>query len=429
MTMTGKPSAGLMLMLMLITGQASAMIGLRPIGVTAASRAMAGTGVASWYNGYDAVYKNPALLAISPRQSGQTDVSFGMMAGRFTSRARSNYDPVSDWQYPEGSGDAVFPSGIGGSHRWSGDFAFGVGFYGGGGGADYGDNEVVQGARSLTVAFSLIPAMAMRLGENWAAGIALNASQVTTEASSLHWISGIREETGGETMSYGYQLGLAGQLRPDLRIGFYLQPPMTSSIPEARDFYESELRLRGERRDTVMFTALPLEVAAGADWQLSAALRLVSEVRFLQWSEAEFLKQIGWDDQVAVSLAGEYMWGDHGLRLGYIYCNEASDNVKGTAEDGLVNINFQGHPLPQVALAAIASLSGIGVTKEHYTMGTTHVLSETLRLDTGLVYMAPGRITRNGSTQTADPQAPDLYGWSSEFTATTLSAELTWIID
>lgn len=410
-----------------------AMIGLRPIGVTAASRALGGTGVANWVSGYDALYKNPALMGLSPLNPGGFDASFGLMAASFQSQARTNFSETDqstgDWQKAEGGGKPViFPSGVGGSYRAHESFAFGTGFYGGGGGGDYGERADILGARSATIAYSLLQGAAWRLNSRWAVGATLNISQVETEASSLHWENGRRETTGGTALVTGYHIGLAGQPAQGVLLGLFFQPPLTAKLRNARDYYETEGRLPGERRDDVMFTALPLEVAFGLTVAASPQMKLLTEVRFLQWSEAEFLSSIGFEDQVAGSLAMEYEFSQKFMaRIGYLYANAANVSQKNPQrENGSELINFQGHPMPRIALSAIASLSGLGVTRQHFTVGTSHIFSEQLTLDTGLVYMAPGTISRNGQRMVKLTGQTTPYGWTSKFRAITFNTELIW---
>ena len=397
--------------------------GLRPIGATAYSRSMGGTGVSKYSSSFDAVYKNPALLSRAGLNSGISDMTVGLTAASFESRVKSNQGiDRSDWLKPKGSSVGVFPSGGGAGYRLNSDLAFGFGFVGGGGGSDYGDAAAVLGAESTVVAFSALAGAGYRLSESWSLGMTLWATSVSVDARSDSFSrKGPRNITNGKGRVFGASFGAHVEATPALNIGFYAQPPQNAVVNKARDYWYEEGRVPG-RKDDVLFTAAPLELASGLTYSWSDRLATAVDVRFLQWSKAEFLKELGWEDQAVVAVGGSYeLIPGHTLRMGYNYGNKPTPDVY--SEEGQDTIAFQGHPLKKVAASAIAGIAAFGVTKEHYTLGSSHEVSDRLVFDSSLTYMVPETVTRNGSSYSASAE-PSLYGWTGEFQSTFVQLEM-----
>ena len=410
-----------------IAAPALSLNGLRPIATTAETRAMGGTGVATPSTSYAAVYKNPSLLPFINQAPDSFDLTIGLGMGSFKSRAKGNRGRyTSDWLEPEGGGTAVFPSGIGAGYHYDQSLSFGFGTFGGGGGADYGDADPVLGARSEVVAFSGVLASGLKLSDKFSLGMALWATAVTIDASSLSWTgNGMRNDTGGEALTYGVSLGSTYQVDPQLTIGTYLQPPQTAVIKDGRDYAEEEGRPFGDP-DDVLFTGVPFEAAIGFHYHATPSLEVATDLRFLRWSEAEFLRQLGWEDQATIAIGLAYGLDPQKtniLRIGYNYGNAPAQSV--AQEEGQDRIALQGHPFPKVAASAISGISAFGTTQHHVTLGSSHVLSDRMSLDTSLTHMVKSSITRNGDSYNISKDPPtDPYGWTGEFEATLIQTEL-----
>ena len=403
-------------LLLLCWGSTSfALNGLRPIGVSAESNAMGGTGVSSFYNYYDALYKNPSLMATAPGRIGQSQAVFGMTYGQFLPKVKATYGDDQAYKKPISGTAAAFPSSIGYGQRIYDRLSMAVGVYGGGGGADYGpEADSVYRAKSRTFTFSLTTGVSWALTPETSVGINGSWSSVDTRASNLSVTKGTMTEIGGKSQTVGTLVGIRHQI-DQLTLGAIYQPRQTAFINDARDIDEDGVR------DNLLFSAVPAEYAVGAMWT-DTYWMATADLRLLEWSEAEFLKSVGWKDQTVLALGFEY-GGSQRIRIGLNVSTSAVENRAGT--DGFATVQTSQKPLINLAGDAFATTSGLGVTNAHYTIGSTHRLSEALKVNTAYVYFEPGSLERSGSYNV--PAGQKIYGWRSVFGGSTLSADLTYL--
>lgn len=394
---------------------ALAMNGLRPIGVSAESNALGGTGVTNFYNYYDALYKNPAMMSFTPLQTGQTQAVFGTTYGSFEPRVKATYGEDQEYKRPINQTSGAFPSSLGFGRKLSRQASMAFGVYGGGGGADYGEGaDSVYRAKSKTTSYTATAGASWDFGEGTSVGINGNVSQVDTRASNLSVTKGTMTETGGSAMVYGALVGVSQQIS-NFTIGAIVQPAQTALIEQARDIDGD-----GTRND-LLFTAVPNEFAAGVTWRHDAWM-VEADYRFLQWSEAEFLKSVGWQDQHVLALGQEY-GRDHRLRLGANISTAAVTSRSGT--DGYSTATVSGRQMINLAGDAFAVTSGLGVNNRHYTLGSSHVLTSAMKVNTAFVYMEPGSLERSGYYMV--PTGKKQYGWKSRFGGSSLQVDMTYI--
>ncbi|MCX6129888.1 MAG: hypothetical protein NTX25_12615 [Proteobacteria bacterium] len=392
-----------------------ALNGLRPIGVSAESNAMGGTGVSTFYNYYDALYKNPALMATAPGRRGQSQAVFGMTYGSFLPKVKATYGEDQDYKKPVNSTSAVFPSSIGYGQRVFDRISMAVGVYGGGGGADYGEKaDSVYRARSKTMTFSLTSGLSWAFTPATSIGINGSISSVDTHASNLSITKGTITEIGGRAQTFGTLVGVRHQI-DQLSFGAIYQPRQTAFLPKARDIDDDGIK------DNLLFTAVPTEYAAGISWQ-DTSWALVADYRYLEWSKAEFLKSVGWQDQQVLALGFEY-GRQHRIRLGYNVSTSAINDKAST--DGFGTTTVSQKPLINLAADAFATTSGLGVTDRHYTIGSSHILNQDIKINSAYVYMEPGTLERSGQYNV--PTGKKVYGWKSEFAGSTFSVDLTYL--
>lgn len=403
----------LLLGLSLVSVPGAALNGLRPIGVSAASRALGGTGVASYHNVYEAIYKNPSLMGQSDLSYGEMEATFGMTYGSFTPRVKATYGDDQEYKKPQGASSAVFPSGMGLGQKYSESLSWGLGFYGGGGGADYSEAQSVYRAKSRTIAYTLAPGMSWNFNNGWSFGANVSISSVDTYASNESITKGTMVDTGGQDITFGSLWGLSYQ-DGSFSFGAIFQPKQVAFLEDARDIDEDGYD------DNLLFAAVPTEIAIGASWK-DRRWQLGADYRFLQWSDADFLSSVGWKDQHVLALG--YQYGvNHGIRLGANISTDAvTDNF---GEDGFGTSTVSDKPMINLAGDAFTSTSALGVTSRHYTMGSFHRISEDLKIESGLVYMDTGSLERAGSYKV--PTGTKIYGWRSEFTAYTVQVEASY---
>lgn len=392
-----------------------ALNGLRPIGVSAESNAMGGTGVSSFYNYYDALYKNPALMASAPGQTGQSQAVFGMTYGSFEPKVRATYGDDQEYKKPINKTSAIFPSSMGYGQRIYDRLSMAVGVYGGGGGANYGEKaDSVYRARSKTMTFSLITGVSWALTPQTSIGINGSLSTVDTHASNLSVTKGTMTEIGGRAETLGTLIGIRHQM-DRLSLGLIYQPRQTAFLAKARDIDDDGIK------DNLLFSAVPAEYAAGLEWR-DDSWAVVMDYRYLAWSKAEFLKSVGWQDQQVIALGFEY-GNRHRIRLGTNLSSSAVNSRANT--DGFSTTLVSDKPMINLAGDAFATTSGLGVTDHHYTIGSSHVLSDALKINSAYVYMEPGTLQRSGQYNV--PTGKKIYGWKSEFGGSTFAVDLTYL--
>jgi long-chain fatty acid transport protein len=395
--------------------EAWALNGLRPIGVSAESNSLGGTGVCNFYNYYDALYKNPSLMALAPLSVGQSQSVTGLGFGQFRPQVKATYGVDQEYKRPIGRSSALFPGALGLGQKVTERLSLATGIYGGGGGANYGEKaDSVYRAKSKTATYSLTTGVSWALSARTAVGMNGTISSVDTRTSNLSATRGIMVETGGRATSVGTLLGVSHR-QDQFTIGAVFQPAQTALIEGARDIDEDGTR------DNLLFTAVPLEAAAGLSWQ-DEWWMVAADYRFLQWSEAEFIKAVGWRDQHVLALGYE-LGKAHRLRLGLNVSNDAVPDRMGT--DGFGTTVVSNRPLINLAADAFATTSGLGLTTRHYTIGSSHILSDKLRVNTAFQYMEPGSLLRTGAYEV--PSGRRQYGWKSKFMATLLQLDLTYL--
>lgn len=406
------------ILLFIWSNLALALNGLRPIGVSAESNAMGGTGVSSFYNYYDALYKNPALMAHAPGETGQTQAVFGMTYGSFTPRVRATYGKDMEYKKPINGTSAAFPSSIGIGRRLTDNISMAFGVYGGGGGADYGEADVVYRAKSRTMSFSAIAGLSLALTPETSIGINGSISTVDTRASNLSVTKNVEIEFGGAGRTYGTLIGISHRISNSIGhvvLGLIYQPQQTVFLPDARDIDEDGIK------DNLLFSAVPMEAASGITWY-TGNFTMALDYRFLRWSKAEFLKSVGWKDQQVIALGVEY-GNKHRLRLGTNQSTSAVSNKSAT--EGYSTTLVSDKPMLNLAGDAFATTSGLGVTNSHYTVGSSHHIGESMKINTAFVYMVPGYLTRNGQYPVVGGEK--IYGWKSKFYGSTLAVDLTYL--
>ena len=394
--------------------KALALNGLRPIGVSAASRALGGTGVATYHNHYEATYKNPALMSFSPLESGQYQASFALTYGNFMPRVKATYGDDQEFKTPTNRASGIFPSVLGIGKQLTSQVSFGLGAYGGGGGADYRDAPSVYRSKSRTAAVSLISGLSYRLFDNVSVGLSVNGTFVDVIAENDSVTTGERTRTGGAASTLSFLFG-ASYKKDSLTFGATIGTPATARINDARDIDEDG------KLDNLLFTAIPLEAALGISYS-GSLLSLYADYRFLNWSKAEFLNSVGWKDQHVLALGLSY-GRENKLRMGMNLATKTVTDV--FDQDGFATTKVSDLPLINLAGDAFVATSGIGVTTRHYTLGSFHKVSDSLSIETAYVYMAQGSIERSGSYEV--PTGRKEYGWRSEFFAQTLQVEMGYV--
>lgn len=393
---------------------AFALNGLRPIGTSSASRSLGGTGVGAYLNDLESLSKNPALLGYGFQPQAKKSVHWGLTYGSFQPKVRATYGEDQEFKRPVNKTKNVFPHGIGLGYHFSPEFSYALGIFGGGGGADYGEAATVYKARSRTRAFTFAQGVSWSMSEKTKLGVNLSISRVETQASNESVISQKRVETGGTDHTPGVLLGVSHKLK-DFKLGLALQSKQTALLREARDIDQNGVL------DDVYFTAVPFGASVGMAWG-NSRYEIYGDYNFLQWSKAEFLESTGWRDQHVLAIGAEYKMPQHKFRIGYNKSNKAVYDQRNNDGFGLVDVSNK--KMIRLAGDAFASTSGLGITTDHFTLGSAHQINTQLSIETAMVRMREATLKRSGSY--GAPGGRKQYGWETKFKADTYQVEMLY---
>ena len=165
-----------------------------------------------------------------------------------------------------------------------------------------------------------------------------------------------------------------------------------------------------------------MEIASGVSYS-TQSYKVNLDYRFLQWSTAHFLNSVGWNDQHVVAIGFDGKVANHSsLRVGFNQSTKLIENKMGT--NGFDTVLVSNKKMIKLAGDAFATTSALGLSNRHFTFGSSHRLSEFLTLDTAMVYMDQGSLSRSGYFKTPLPKQ---YGWEARFQGKTYQVEMIYI--
>lgn len=366
------------------------------IGVTPASEAMGGLGVGMPVGSIDSIFRNPAWMST---EKGFT-VSFGGILFMPSVKGRV-VQPVNT-----GSGMALYDTGyvssranfftvpeVGITHRISDKVVAGIAAYGVSGmGVDYRNKDQMLANMHTTLQFMrIIPAISYQVNPNLSigAGVDLAWGSLDLGAFLPNGSGGVYNAGGGQSSAYG--VGARFGLSYDLGIfsaGLIYQSPVSMKYKYVFDsnndgVFES-LKLQQ-----------PMEIAAGAGFRVSPALRLGTDIRWIGWSKADGYKQFKWKDQVVFAVGGEYMATNQlKLRAGYNYAKSPirSMNNLGTCMPGdpnpcnLNRIPDFAQPFPDYNVQWFNLIGFPAISEHHITFGGSYQFTKNFAVDVSYVH-------------------------------------------
>lgn len=403
-------------MQMILSSHLYALNGLRPIAVSSESRSLGGVGVGRFLNFYEALYRNPALMSYSELEAGQQVVNFSMTYGQFSPQVRSMTGDDVSFKQPSNDTAGVFPNALGYGYKYSDDVSLALGVFGGGGGGDYSQEAAIYRAKSKTFAAGISSGISYRMNPNTSLGANITVSKVETRVSNARFSDGKIMTFGGSDVTLGYLLGVNHQISYDWHVGASFQPAQTAYLEKARDIDQD-----GEL-DDLLFTAVPLEAAVGLGY-IRGRFKAYLDYRFLQWSKAEFLSSVGWNDQhVAAFGLDTRVYKNNRIRFGINQSSRLIENRVG--EDGFDTVLVSNKRMLKLAGDAFVTTSALGLSKTHYTVGSSHQISQRFRIETAYVHMGQGALSRSGYYETPTRKQ---YGWQAQFKGRTFQVESTYV--
>ena len=220
----------------------------------------------------------------------------------------------------------------------------------------------------------------------------------------------------GTVAAYSYGVKLGGIYKPidQLSLGLVYTSPQKATYNHVYDF-------SGNGRRQNLTLEQPQEVGLGAAYEfVKLGVLLETNVKWINWSNADGFGDFDWDDQWVFAVGGQWEAIDHVFfRLGYNYGkNPLKENNNWTNADF---VNVQGKRLPQYYFETFRVVGFPAIVEHHVTAGIGYELGESLILN--LSYMHAFENTHSEKGQGLDGQPAKI---ESKLYENSLSFAFTW---
>lgn len=399
---------GLLALSLITTTAALATNGDNLIAIGPIERAMGGVGVAHPMDAVGAVFSNPAAMCFGeycPSSEVDASVTFFMpdadaevenFAGSFKG------DSDSDFFVIPAVGLSV-PIG-----QTASNWRFGFAAYGVSGlGVDYNDTDLdqdnffgpgfplVAGKDTELKILKFGPAIAFQPTAYLSLGLGLQVNYATLDL-------GDDPEPG---WGFGFQGGLIYQPTEQISIGLTYISPQEIDHDDVTDFDGD-----GSKDDLTL--ERPQQAAVGVAYSfLNDRMLVETDVRWINWSDAEGYDDFDWDDQWVFAVGAQYeaIPGLY-LRCGYNYAENPVNEHNGW--DGSINtgtgfpnefVNVQGSNIPRYYYETFRIIGFPAIVEHHVTVGVGYVISDAWSVHLGYMHAFENSITERGTDFTGQP--------------------------
>lgn len=377
-------------------------------GISPASQAMGGTGVANFTNGTDAMYKNPALLSQLPAESGKTTGE--LYATYFTQNGSVNYDSdgTGNMKTINSATSGRIAPQIAATYKVNDQWALGLGVLSFGGAvADYSalktsSTDALHKANGLETSMDLVRiplAVSWKINDMFSVGAApfltygqmeLNYDVTTPGTDSgrtKHGAFGVGGEFGATAKAAGFLFGLAYTTNSNVSYPAILNLDLFG-INAAKASGLNNLEIDQ-----------PQELAAGVGYDVTSDIRVTVDYRFINWASAIGYRDLGWSDQHVFAVGGQYKLDKLAVRVGYNYGQSPIRSASGQIET--LQTMVQGH---QVLTSSVTKLNQFlfpGETEHHIGVGAGYQVTSDINIDGSFVISPANTVTRGGSVPPA----------------------------
>jgi len=391
--------------------------GTQLIGIGPISRSMGGVGIAAPQDAISAVFSNPAAMCFGPYcPTSQFD-----FAGTLFMPEQKAEINASGQTYKADSRDnnyaipAIgFSVPVGGAES---RLRFGLSAYGVSGlGVDYrdtdldqanpafGGNPVAAGTYTNLQLMKFAPTLAYQITPMISAGASFQINYSTLDLGD------------GTVAAYSYGVKLGGIYKPidQLSLGLTYTSPQKATYNHVYDF-------SGNGRRQNLTLEQPQEVGLGAAYEfVKLGVLLETNVKWINWSDADGFGDFDWDDQWVFAVGGQWEAIDHlFFRVGYNYGkNPIKENNNWTAAD---TVDVQGKTLPQYYFETFRVVGFPAIVEHHLTTGVGYEFGESLIIN--LSYMHAFENTHSEKGQGLDGQPAKI---ESKLYEDSLSFAFTW---
>ena len=416
----------LLLAIMLIatlSPAAFATNGTQLIGIGPISRSMGGVGIAAPQDAISAVFANPAAMCFGPYcPSSQFDFAGTIFMpepkAEVTASGQTFKADARDQNYAIPAIGFSVPIG-GPDTRWR----FGLSAYGVSGlGVDYRDTALDQpgyffgGTQPLAAGtytnlqlMKFAPTIAYQVLPNLSVGTSFQINYSTLDMGD------------GTVAAYSYGIKLGGTYKPidPLSIGLVYTSPQKATYNHVYDF-------DGDGRRSNLTLEQPQEVGLGVAYEfLKAGVLLETNVKWINWSDAEGFEDFDWNDQWVFAVGGQWEAIDHlFLRVGYNYAENTVDehnNWNGSFAPAPEFVNVQGNSLPRYYYESFRVIGLPAVVEQHLTAGAGYEIGESLMLNFSYMHAFENELSESGTAP--DGSSAKL---KSKLSEDSLSFSFTW---
>jgi long-chain fatty acid transport protein len=399
--------------------------GQQLIGIGPTSRSMGGVGIAAPQDAISAVFSNPSAMCFGPYcPSSQFDFAGTIFmpepkaeikaSGQtFKADARDqNYAiPAIGFSVPIGEADT----------RWR----FGLSAYGLSGlGVDYRDTNLDQpnqfgtGAPLASGTYTNLQLM------KFAPTIAYQALPNLSVGTSFQINYSSLDLGDGTVAAYSYGIKLGATYKPldQVTLGLVYTSPQKATYNHVYDF-------SGNGRRQNLTLEQPQEVGLGVAYEfLKPRLLLETNVKWINWSDAEGYEDFDWNDQWVFAVGAQWEAIDHlFFRVGYNYAEnpvDDHDGWDGSFSPGPVPndvVSVQGKTLPRYYYESFRVVGFPAVVEHHITAGMGYELGESLILNLSYMHAFENELSESGTAP--DGSSANL---KSKLSEDSLSLAFTW---
>jgi long-chain fatty acid transport protein len=388
---------------MVLSSSAFATNGDNLIAIGPIARAMGGVGIAAPQDAISAVFANPAAMCFGPYCPSSEfnfagtlfmpHVDASVTEGGKTFHADSDEKvyaiPAIGLSYPLTSGAPFWRLGLA---------AYGVT----GLGVDYrdtaldkphyfdlgpfGTQPLIAGEYTQLSIMKFAPAIAVQPLEKLSLGLALHIDYADLDLRS------------GSSSSFGVgvQVGAIYKLMDDLSLGFNYVSPQNIDHDEVSDF-------DGDGQPDTLKLQSPQQVGLGLAYKLlDNKLLLETDVKWINWADANGYETFDWDDQWVFAFGVQYAPIPRlNLRLGYNYANNPVNEHNGFVGNTLTSV--QGKYLPTYYYETFRIIGFPAVVEQHIPCGIGFDLTSKFALNLGYTHGFEKTIKETGTNFLGQP--------------------------
>jgi long-chain fatty acid transport protein len=397
-------------LVVILSPSAFATNGDNLIGVGPTSRSMGGVGIARPLDAIGAVFSNPAAMCFGDYcPSSEVNFSGTLFMPHVDSKITGAGGTISadseENIYAIPAIGLSTPIGSGASN-----WRFGLAAYGVSGlGVDYRDSDIDNSSYYDFGAFGQYPLIAGEYTSlqimKFAPAVAFQPTPRFSVGLALHVDYGILDLRDGSSSSYGFgvQPGMIYNATDHLSLGLTYVSTQPITHKNVSDF-------DGDGNQDDLKLASPQQIGIGAAYDfLDGKLILETDLKWLNWSDAEGYDDFDWNDQWVFGIGAAFMpMPKLSLRVGYNYGEnpvEEHDDFDGSlGPTGPNSINkVQGKTLPTYYYETFRIIGFPAIVEHHVTFGAGYQITENFSAHFGYMHAFENTIKEDGTDLTGQP--------------------------